>query len=72
MDLHRNFGPRLTGLCQYDQTRFEPQLLSDVIRIHPKLIANGRVMSNPFQRPLAEIAQGTLPLIRDEQLAALS
>ena len=72
MQLHRNFGPRLTGLCQYDQTRFEPQLLSDVIRIHPKLIANGRVLSNPFQRPLAEIEQGTLPLIHEAQLAALS
>src|SRR5687768_2345944 len=63
LELHRHFGPRLTGLCQYDQTRFEPQLLSDVIRIHPKLIANGRIMHNPFHRSPDQLLQSDFPAI---------
>ena len=63
LELHRHFGPRLTGLCQYDQTRFEPEILSDVIRIHPKLIANGRLTENPFHRTPDQLLQTTWPAV---------
>jgi len=58
--LHHSFGPRLTGLCQYDETRFSPSLLSDMIRIHSKIIAKGRIIKNHLQRPPEEMLTGNL------------
>lgn len=66
--LHNNFGPRLTGLCQYEETRFDPELLSDVIRLHPKLIANGRVIKNPFHRTPEQLQQRQWPVIKSIHL----
>jgi hypothetical protein len=62
--LHRAFGPRLTGLCQYDETRFSPSLLSDMIRIHPKIIAKGRIITNRLTRLPEEMLSGFLPEVR--------
>ena len=61
--LHRNFGPRLTGLCQYDENRFDPELLSDVIRLHPKVIANGRIANNPYHRSPEQLVERRWPTI---------
>jgi hypothetical protein len=47
-ELHRNFGPKLTGLCQYDLTRIDDEIISEMVRIHPKIIARGRVITNRF------------------------
>ena len=58
--LHKEFSPFLTGLCQYDETRFSPALLSDIIRIHPKLIANGKMVENPFHSRPEEVLMGSL------------
>ena len=59
--LHENFAAKLTGLCQYDVTRFAPSVVSDMIRIHPKIIANGRLSENPLHAKPQEVLSGTLP-----------
>jgi chemotaxis family two-component system sensor kinase Cph1 len=61
--LHRSFRSRLTGLCQYDETRFSPSLLSDMIRIHPKIIAKGRIITNRQQFAPEEMLSGSLPQV---------
>lgn len=58
--LHTRFSPRLTGLCQYDETRFSPGVLSDIIRIHPVLFARGKYLWNKFAAPPEQVRAGTL------------
>ena len=43
--------PGTTLLCQYDETRFPERLISEMIRVHPKVIARGGLRPNPFHRP---------------------
>ena len=39
-------GKPIIGLCQYDRTRFSPDLLHDVIRAHPHQVYNATVTQN--------------------------
>lgn len=59
--LHQRFPSQLTGLCQYDETRFSPTILSDVIRLHPKLIVQGRIHQNPFLTDPNRVISTSLP-----------
>ena len=43
--------PETTFLCQYDETRFPERLISEMIRVHPKVIARGGLRPNPFYDP---------------------
>ncbi|MGR9073920.1 MAG: MEDS domain-containing protein [Gammaproteobacteria bacterium] len=39
-------------ICQYDANRFDGATLMDVLRVHPFMIARGRVVSNPYYEDL--------------------
>ena len=43
-----NLSPAFIALCQYDETLFGPELISQMLRIHPKVVARGRLFDNPF------------------------
>jgi hypothetical protein len=41
----------LTGICQYDTRLFKGDLLQSVMKVHPYLVAGGRIIQNPqFER----------------------
>ena len=54
-ELHTQFGKQLTGLCQYDETRFCSAILSDIIRIHPKLFVRGELVQNRFCKHVKDV-----------------
>ena len=39
------------ALCQYDRSRFPPDIIRDVIRLHPLVISGSRVCDNPYYVP---------------------
>lgn len=46
------------ALCQYDETLFGPETISQMLRIHPKIVARGRLFANPFYvGPKADISK---------------
>lgn len=51
-NLEAQFQAKFIGLCQYDETRFPQQLISEMIRIHRKVIAQGRLFEHePYHSP---------------------
>lgn len=42
---------RTTGLCQYNEERFSPKVLVDVIYVHPKIILHDNLHNNPHYMP---------------------
>ena len=49
--------PRV-GMCQYDARRFDGALLFKILQVHPYMIAQGRIVRNPFYlRPDEPISQ---------------
>lgn len=44
--LHHPF-PHI-GMCQYDARRFDGAMLFKVLQVHPYMIAQGRIVRNPF------------------------
>ena len=61
--LHKRFAKQLTGLCQYDETRFSPEILSEILRIHPKVIVRGRIHENPFLTDADRVVSTALPRV---------
>jgi MEDS: MEthanogen/methylotroph, DcmR Sensory domain len=49
--LDRRFPKRLAVLCQYHEAFFRSNLIGEMIRIHPHVIASGQVMQNPWYSP---------------------
>ena len=43
------------AVCQYDRTRFSPELLRDVIRTHPLVVVGGRLCRNLYYVPPEEL-----------------
>ena len=43
------------AVCQYDRTRFSPELLRDVIRAHPLVVVGGRLCRNVHHVPPEEL-----------------
>ncbi len=42
----------ITAICQYDARKFDGTMILDVLRVHPMMIVEGRVVQNPyFMRP---------------------
>lgn len=39
-------------ICQYDANRFDGVTLMEVLRVHPFMIARGRIVSNPYYEDL--------------------
>jgi chemotaxis family two-component system sensor kinase Cph1 len=35
------------GLCQYNEAAFRPEIISQMLRVHPKVIARGKLFRNP-------------------------
>ena len=68
--LQKEFSSHLTGLCQYDETRFSSLMLSDMIRIHPKLVLRGGVISNPFLESPERVLTGSLPRVSVDDVVA--
>ena len=51
-------------LCQYDETGFDPGLMMDVIRTHPKVILDGMLCPNPYYMPPEDylsVREGKVP-----------
>jgi DNA-binding CsgD family transcriptional regulator len=46
-------GSKCVGLCQYDWRAFGPQLLMDVLAIHPVAVVNEVIYDNYYYRPPA-------------------
>ena len=67
-ELHRNFGRQMTGLCQYDLRRFDKAIVSDMIRVHPKVIARGRLINNQFTCDLDALLAGRISPVFLEDL----
>ena len=44
----------MTVICQYDANRFDGATLMDVLRVHPYMIAQGRIVSNPYYEDLSK------------------
>jgi len=49
---------RCLGLCQYDRRRFQPELLLDVLRTHPKAVIGTEVYDNFYYSPVSEVLEG--------------
>ena len=49
--LNSQFPPRFIGLCQYDESRFPSHVISEMIQLHPKIIARGQLIENGYYRP---------------------
>jgi PAS domain S-box-containing protein len=45
----------VTAICQYDRTRFAPEVIRDVIRTHPLVVVGGRVCRNFYFVPPDEL-----------------
>lgn len=41
-------SPHFIALCQYNETLFSPELISRIIRIHPKVVARQQLLENPY------------------------
>lgn len=53
--LHARFPAQFLGLCQYDERGFNERTIADMIRIHPVVIARGRLLQNRFHQPGATV-----------------
>ena len=49
----RNHDVRV--LCQYNQNRFSPELILDIIRTHPVVVYGGIICQNPYYVPADEL-----------------
>lgn len=54
-------GEDYVGLCQYSRTRFSDEVLSDVIRSHPRVVYNGTVCRNLHYHPPDEFLEANRP-----------
>jgi hypothetical protein len=69
-NLHAQFPNKFVGLCQYDETRFPREIVSDMIQIHPKIIARGQLVQHPHYRPQWRAEDRRGQTLRLEELVA--
>lgn len=63
-----------TALCQYNEKRFDPEILLDIIRTHPAIVIYGNLYENPhyvppdefFARMKGEVSWKTYERARDD------
>lgn len=53
--LHAQHPEQFVSLCQYDEHGFSERTISDMIRIHPVVIARGKLLQNRFHQPGATV-----------------
>lgn len=51
----------LTTLCQYDTRKFSGEIIFRLLNVHPIMVVQGQIMSNPFYIPPDPTAQLKLP-----------
>jgi two-component system, chemotaxis family, sensor kinase Cph1 len=44
----KNLASSFVALCQYHERLFLPEVISQMLRIHPKVVARGQLLTNPF------------------------
>lgn len=66
--LHEQFPGQFVGLCQYDERSFEPRVIADMIRIHPIVIARGKLTQNRYHQAGATIETLLPDLITVDQV----
>ncbi len=49
--LHAAFPGQFVGMCQYNERGFNERIIADMIRIHPVVIARGKLLQNRFHQP---------------------
>jgi len=54
-------GSKCLAMCQYDQRRFAPEVLLNVLRTHPLAVVGTVVYDNFYHIPPAELLSGDLP-----------
>jgi hypothetical protein len=42
------------AICQYDANKFDPELLFDIVQVHPMMLVRGQVIHNPYYLPVQE------------------
>ena len=57
-------GSRALAICQYNRTRFSPEILHEVLRTHPIAIVGDRVCRNPYFEPAAAVLGSRPPAER--------
>ncbi len=53
--LHKAFPRQLVGMCQYNERGFNERVIADMIRIHPVVVARGKLLQNRFHQPGATV-----------------
>jgi chemotaxis family two-component system sensor kinase Cph1 len=66
--LDLQFPDQFIGLCQYNENGFAPQILSQILRVHPIVLARGRLISNPFYVGRVGAVADQLPLVSIDKL----
>lgn len=49
--LHAQFPNQFVGLCQYNEIGFSERVIADMIRIHPVVVARGKLLQNRLYQP---------------------
>ena len=70
--LDLRFPDRFIGLCQYNETSFHPEIISQMLRVHPKVIARGRLIKNPYYIANAQSLAKPYPTIAIEDLDSVA
>lgn len=65
------FPAQFLGLCQYNEKAFSPQILSQMLRVHPKVIARGQLLDNPYYREAGQSLNTELPHVTIDGLMNL-
>lgn len=54
--LNTVFGARpVVGICQYDVTKFDPEVLNQIVRVHPSLVYAGSAARDFYYIPTADL-----------------
>ncbi len=51
----------ITPICQYDARRFDGATLLNVLKVHPLMIVQGRIVQNPYYMPPEEFLKEFAP-----------
>lgn len=68
--LDATFPKQFVGLCQFNETAFSPQTISDAIRSHPYVVGRGRSVKNVYYVAQQDLASTARPLVNVDQVVA--
>lgn len=66
------FPEAFIGLCQYNETSFRPDIISQMLRVHPKIVTRGRLVKNPFYVPRGKSLESRFPHVDVTDLLAVA